>query len=70
MSSVFHKNPGGRPSGALLLRCRTLPRRLDDGGLGGCCFGGCLGGHRLTPLSLLALTLRTRTLGAISLTIS
>ena len=53
-----------------LLRCRTLPRRVDDGCLGGCCFGGCLGGSRLTPLSLLALALRTRTLAAISLTIS
>ena len=53
-----------------LLRCRTLPRRVDDGCLGGCCFGGCLGGSRLTPLSLLALALWTRTLAAISLTIS
>ena len=53
-----------------LLRCRTLPRRVDDGCLGGCCFGGCLGGSRLTPLSLLSLALWTRTLAAISLTIS
>ena len=53
-----------------LLRCRTLPRRLDDGCLGGGCFGVCLGGSRLTPLSLLSLALWTRTLSAISLTIS
>ena len=42
-----------------LLRCCTLPRRVDDGCLGGSCFGGFLGGSRVMPLSLLSLALWT-----------